>query len=507
MPEIGPHFPSVVHMLHAAAEAAPDRLAVVCGEDRLTYRAYLAAVLALAAELRTAGIGPGDRVVTIMANSADAAIATFGVQASGAQLVPLNPSYTAVELDQILGDAAPGAILADAALVGRLAGLVPSDVPVRAIGPEAGRLAKGAETGGAAYLPSPEAPSTLQYTGGTTGRPKGASLSHGALAMNVAQREALLPTEDGEKVICVTPLFHVYAVSMGLYLAANCRGTLHIVRKFDAGAVLSMIETEKISVVAASPTILLGLMAHETFAETDFSALKVCSSGSAALPESVLHRWEAATGCPVCEGYGQTEAGPVLSYNPRHGLRKPGSVGVAVPLTDIRVVDLETGTRELPAGEAGEIKARGPQIMAGYRNRPADTAEALRDGWLYTGDIGRIDADGYLAICDRKKDIVISAGFNVYPREIEEALLAHPGIAEAAVIGVPDAYRGEALMAWIVARAPGLTSDAVMEHLAGRLTKYKWPREVRFLGALPKTTVGKTDKPALRALFGKGVAP
>lgn len=503
MQDLGPIFPSVVHMLQAAAAATPDRTALVCGEDRLSYRAYFAAVLALAAELRRQEIGPGDRVVTIMTNSVDAAIATFGVQACGAQLVPLNPAYTAAELAPVIADAAPKAVLHDEILADRLAEIVSPRLYLLPIGPGSCRLMGGADAALSdqpVFMPASEEPSTLQYTGGTTGRPKGANLSHRAVATNVAQREALLPTADGEQVMCITPLFHVYAVSMGLYLAANCRGTLHIIRKFDAETVLSLIESQKIGVLSASPTILLGLMSHEAFAKTNFAALKVCSSGSAALPERVLLDWERATGCPVCEGYGQTEAGPVLSYNPRDGLRKPGSVGIAVPLTKIEIVDLASGETVLPTGQAGEIRARGPQIMSGYRNRPSETAEALRDGWLYTGDIGRLDSDGYLTICDRKKDMVISAGFNVYPREIEEVLIAHPDIAEAAVIGTPDPYRGEALIAYVIRRAPGLTQDQVMAHLSQHLTKYKWPREVRFLDSLPKTPIGKTDKAALRAM-------
>jgi long-chain acyl-CoA synthetase len=503
MPELGPIFPSVVHMLQAAAQTAPDRTALVCGEDRLSYQAYFAAVLALAAELRRQDIGPGDRVVTIMANSADAAIATFGVQAAGAQLVPLNPAYTAAELSLVIADAEPKAVLHDEMLADRVYGLVSPTMLALPISPRSRRLMESANTalqGESVYRPVPEEPSTLQYTGGTTGLPKGVNLSHRAVATNVAQREALLPTADGEQVMCITPLFHVYAVSMGLYLAANCRGTLHIIRKFDAGTVLSLIENQKIGFLSASPTILLGLMSHDSFAKTNFDALKICSSGSAALPESVLLDWETATGCPVCEGYGQTEAGPVLSYNPRGGLRKPGSVGIPVPQTEIEVVDLDSGDTVLPTGEAGEIRARGPQIMSGYRNRTKETTETLRDGWLYTGDIGRVDLDGYLTICDRKKDMVISAGFNVYPREIEEVLVSHPEIAEAAVIGTPDPYRGEALIAYVIRRAPGLTQDQVMVYLGQRLTKYKWPREVRFLDTLPKTSIGKTDKAALRAM-------
>lgn len=499
-------YPSVVHMLEAAALQQPDRTALVCGEDELIYRDYLACVHALATELRNQGIGVGDRVVTIMGNSADAAIASFGVQAAGAQLVPLNPAYTIAELAPVIADADPRAILFDQSLSDRLTGHLPAGIPSIGIGSGGWRLITPPETPAQhadPLVPQPQFLSTLQYTGGTTGLPKGANLTHAAVATNVAQREALLPTDEGEQVLCITPLFHVYAVSMGLYLAANCRGTLHIVRKFDAGSVLSLIEREKITVLSASPTILLGLMAHQDFARTSFESLKVCSSGSAALPESVLERWETATGCPVCEGYGQTEAGPVLSYNPRNGMRKPGTVGIAVPKTEIEIVDLSEGSTVLLPGEPGEIRARGPQIMSGYRNRANETGEALRDGWLYTGDIGRIDADGYLTICDRKKDMVISAGFNVYPREIEEVLMTNAGILEAAVIGVPDPYRGEALVACVVRRNPELTDGMVMEHLGERLTKYKWPKEIRFLESLPKTTVGKIDKSVLRDMMAQ----
>lgn len=506
-PELSQTHPTVVHMLVQAAERSPDRIALICQEDVLTYRDYLSCVTSLAAELQRLGIRPGDRVITILANSADAAIATFGVQAAGAQLVPLNPAYTAAELDPVLADADAKAILVDKALCERLAGVLPPVVPRIIVGAGARRLT--VPLLGAVDLPDlaslhPGMLSTLQYTGGTTGLPKGASLSHRSVALNVAQREVLLPTDEGGQVMCITPLFHVYAVSMGLYLAANRASTLHIIRKFDAETVLSMIARERIAVLSASPTILLGLMEHESFSATDFSSLRVCSSGSAALPEAVLHRWEAATGCPVCEGYGQTEAGPVLTYNPLNGRRKPGTVGIAAPQTQIEIVDVETGSRPLSLGEVGEIRAKGPQIMSGYRNRPTETAEALRDGWLYTGDMGSLDADGYLTISDRKKDMVITAGFNVYPREIEEVLAKHPAIAEAAVVGVPDAYRGEALVAFVVPRHPDVAAGEIMTFLGERLTKYKWPREIRLAATLPKTAVGKINKVALRNM---AVAP
>jgi len=241
-------------------------------------------------------------------------------------------------------------------------------------------------------------------------------------------------------------------------------------------------------------------MAHEGFVSAKLQSLRLCYSGASALPVAVLERWQQATGCTVVEGYGQSEAGPVLSYNPVDGVRKPGSVGVALPLTDIQIVDLESGSTVLPPGTSGEIRARGPQIMQGYRGLPEETAVALRDGWLYTGDIGEFDEDGYLFIRDRKKDMVIVGGFNVYPREVEETLLTHPDVQEASVVGIPDSYRGEALVAYVVARTPALEPETLLDHLAARLTRYKLPAHVRQLEALPKTAVGKPDKPALRKL-------
>lgn len=241
-------------------------------------------------------------------------------------------------------------------------------------------------------------------------------------------------------------------------------------------------------------------MAHPDLAATEFGAPRVASSGSAALGEPALRRWEAATGCPICEGRGQAEAGAVLSGNPAPGPRVAGTVGFALPLTEIEVLDLETGTRPLPPGEAGAIRARGPPIMVGYRNRPDETAAARREGWLHTGDIGALDAVGRLRIRGRTKEMVVSAGYNVFPREVEEALFAHPGVADAAVVGVPDERRGEALVAFVVASGPPPGEAALREHLAGRLAKHERPRGVRFLPAMPRTSVGEAGKAGLRAM-------
>jgi long-chain acyl-CoA synthetase len=495
---------TVVHMLRDAAIRNPDGTALVCEEERLSYVEYAACVAGLADELVARGAS-GGRVALLMANSIDIAVATFAAQSAGAQVVPLNPSYTGHELMPILENAAPVIVIHDAAiedtvkdLVNRLA------VPERiTIGASARRLTEWRtrrELAQTLRLPAPDSLSTLQYTGGTTGRPKGVDLTHRHVSINVAQREALLPTEqDRERILAITPLFHVYAVAMGLYLAAYCRGTLFIMPRYRPELALAAIDRERITLLSGSPTIYEGLMAHERFAETDLTALRLCFSGTSALSEETLRRWESATGCPICEGYGQSEAGPVLSFNPRHGRRKTGSVGVAVPATRIEIVDTASGTRVLGAGEAGEIRARGPQIMRGYRGLARETCEALRDGWLYTGDIGELDADGYLFIRDRKKDMVIVSGYNVYPREIEEVLYSHPAVLEAAVVGVPDAYRGEALVGFVVPAARAtLTVESLRACMAERLVSYKIPQDIRIVASLPRTTVGKVDKKLLR---------
>ena len=485
-------------MLLDAARRRPGAEALVCGDERLSYADYAACVIALAQEM--VADGPVARVALLLRNSCDAAIGILAAQAAGAQVVPLNPDYTHYERGPILADADPGLILHDEAVTGFACGL-----RAIAVGPATRRLTGLRPTGPAPALPLPGALSTLQYTGGTTGRAKGVNLTHRAVATNVYQRDALLPTApDRERVLAITPLFHVYAASMCLYLALLCRGTLVILPRYHPGAVLDAIARERITLFSGSPTIFAGLMGFEGFAAADLSSLTSCYSGAAALPQTTLQRWEERTGTVICEGYGQTEAGPVLTYNPRHGLRKAGSVGVALPETEIAITGITDGAR-LPAGEQGEICARGPQIMSGYRNLPVETAAALQGGWLHTGDIGWLGADGYLHVCDRKKDMAIVSGFNVYPREVEEALHTHPAVAEAAVIGVPDAYRGERLQAYVVLHPRAAAPVDLAGHLAALLVRYKQPHSIEVVDRLPKTVIGKIDKQRLRAGPGSAV--
>ena len=401
----------------------------------------------------------------------------FGVLASGAQLVPLNPLYTLPELEAILEDADAAALVVDERLS------VPRNAP-RVIRPQVSTRQSELS------LPAADSLALLQYTGGTTGKAKGVNLTHRAIATNVAQREGLLPTApDRERILCVMPLFHSYAMAMGLFLAVNCRGTLVILERYKPEALLAAIERERITIFPGSPTLFTSLMSHPDFPRTDWSSVHTCYSGAAALPEETLSRWRQAVGAPVYEGYGQTEAGPVLTFNPVNGVTKPGSVGIPVPQTEIRIVD-------------GEIVARGPQIMQGYRNRPQESAEALRDGWLHTGDIGELDADGYLYIRDRKKDMVIVGGYNVYPREIEEVLCGHPAVSEAAVVGGPDSYWGEVPHAYVALRE-NVTEENLITYCRERLARYKIPATLEILDALPKTTVNKPDKLALKSRWKK----
>jgi len=502
-----PHvFPTVVHMLADAAARRPDGLAFKFEGRSLTYRQFLRCVGGLAHELRGLGVVKGERVALVCGNSLEMAIALFAIQAAGAQTVPINPLYTTRELDHLIADAAPIAVIHDL-------GVAETVLPVAAAHGVSHCLVVG--EGGRSFdvwrddesatlpepLPSPDDLASLQYTGGTTGLPKGVETTHGQLAFNVAQREGRMPSQaDDEIVLCVMPLFHVFATTF-MYFAVYCRGTTVILPRYQPDVVLATLATERITRLPAGPTIFIGLMAHENFGATDFSAFRTAYSGSAPLPAETLRRWRAATGSPILEGYGMTEAGPVLTYMDEREALIPGCVGKALPLTEIEIVDVDTGETVLPVGEVGEIRVRGPQIMKGYRNRPEETAQALRGGWLYTGDIGELDTGGNLYIRDRKKDMALVSGYNVYPREIDEVLYAHADVEEAAAVGVPDDYRGEVIRAFVVLRQNAAAdAENILDHCRARLAKYKVPATVDVVAALPKTTVGKVDKLALRQI-------
>ena len=492
-------FPTVVHALVDAVAQRPEQEALALGEERLNYREYLRCVAGFSRELRELGLD-GCRVALLMGNSIDVCIAMYAVHAARAEAVPLNPVYTVPELLPMLEDAGVSAIIFDAALEDTVQSLAEQLQVGRLLGVgSTNRLTLWRDRAGLdtlGDLPQADDPATLQFTGGTTGRAKGARISHHSLSINVSQREALFPTrQDVERMLCIMPLFHCYAVSMCLHAMVYRRGALVILPRYHPGEVLAALTGEQVTLFGGSPTIFTGLLNYPGFADTDFSSLYLSSSGSAPLAGNVLKEWEQITGTPILEGYGQSEAGPVISFNPVHGVKKPTSVGIPLPATQIQIVDTETGTKVLETGQKGEIRVAGPQVMRGYRNRPKETAQALRDGWLYTGDIGELDEDGYLYIRGRKKEMLIVSGYNVFPREIEEILHRNPAVKEAAVVGRTDTYRGELPIAFVVpVSANGTNAEALQHYCTENLAPYKIPTRFHLLEQLPKTVVGKVDK-------------
>ena len=494
---------TICAVLDRAVATAPDRPALIAGDVTLTYAEYGQAVAAFAARLAGDGARHGT-VVLVLRNSIAMAIALFAVHRAGAISAALNPDYTPRELAPMIADAAPCIVIVHADLLDRVTALLPADASVIVIGTDREFADELLSADRSSLLDRSYADTTavLQFTGGTTGRAKGVELTHRAVAINIAQREAVLPTLFGdERVLCFMPMFHSFAAAMCLHLAAYSGGTLVILPRYRPDWVVDALVTHGITRLPAGPTVFNGLLGFEGLTRAGCASLRCGYSGSAPLARETLARWEARTGVPIYEGYGQSEAGPVLTYQGPSTGQIPGSVGPALPLTELAIVDCTDPDRRLPVGESGEIVARGPQIMTGYRGQPNATDAALRGGWLHTGDIGKITADGFLFIEDRKKDMAIVGGFNVYPREIDELLMAHPAVAAAAAVGVPDAYRGEVIVVFVVA-ASGTALDAEMlaAHCAAGLARYKHPAQIHLVEALPLTAVGKIDKVALRAI-------
>jgi long-chain acyl-CoA synthetase len=343
----------------------------------------------------------------------------------------------------------------------------------------------------------------LQYTGGTTGTSKGAMLTHANLVTNAYQASRLLTMGGNGKEVMVAalPMFHIFAMTCVMISSVEIGGTVVILPRFELRAALNAIRKYRPTMFHGVPTMYVAFNGVPGVERYGFDSLRMCMSGGAALPVEVRQKFEALTGGKLVEGYGLTETSPVTHVNPPEGSPKVASIGLPIPDTEARIVDLATGTREMSMGEIGEITIRGPQVMKGYWNKPEETALVLRDGWLYTGDIAKKDADGYFYIVDRKKDMIIAGGYNIYPREVEEVLFECPKIQEAAVIGVPDEYRGETVKAFVVLK-PGVsaTAEEIIAFCRERLAGYKAPRQVVFRDSLPKSGVGKYLRRELRNL-------
>lgn len=488
-----------------------------------------------------AGLSKGDRVALQMPNGLAFPIAAFGILKAGCVLVNVNPLYTADEMGRQFQDAEPHALvivdmfadkIAEATrghpipniIITRVAEFLPS-LPRGIIGlvqkhwdrsvkpielphirfPDAlaaGRTHRDADRIEVARYGEelgPDDIACLQYTGGTTGVAKGAMLTHANLIVNMEQSLEMIPALVRGKEIALTalPMYHIFAFTVNLLafywlgarniLIPSPRPLMNLKRAF---------ENYRITWMSGVNTLFNGLSNEVWFLDSPPKHLKLSSAGGMALQTSVAHRWEEITGKPLLQGYGLTETAPVLSFNPL-GKTRDGSIGVPVPSTRLACVD-DNGM-PVPQGERGEIAAKGPQVMKGYWNKPEETAQVMREGWFLTGDIGVMDADGYFSIVDRKKDMVVVSGFNVYPNEVEDCLASHPGVLESAVIGVPHEATGEAVKAFVVLKDKGLSKDDIRAHCKAHLTAYKVPKIVEFRDDLPKSNVGKILRKDLRA--------
>jgi long-chain acyl-CoA synthetase len=526
---------TLTRMLEQTVERRPDRTALIYLGTRISYGRLLEHVNRCAAGLQALGVRKGDRVALMMSNCPQFVVSYFGVLKAGGIVTATSSIYTAREAAQQWHDAGASALIVDRKLhpVAKTAlGGVPELKHIIVTGsrdyyPAAfAKLDKVLRTGRSsrithhasrithhawqdllhARLPRPVsvAPSDiacLQYTGGTTGTSKGAMLTHANLVTNAYQTERWLSCGEHrpEVMVAALPLFHIYAMTCVMIASAFAGGTMILLPRFELRSALNVVRKYRPTLFHGVPTMYVAFNNAPNVERYGFKSLRVCMSGGAALPVEVMQKFEKLTGGRLVEGYGLTEASPVTHVNPPDGLAKAGSIGLPIPDTEVRIVDLKTGTRELPVGEEGEIAIRGPQVMKGYWNKPAETAQVLRDGWLHTGDIARRDQAGYYYIVDRKKDLIIAGGFNIYPREVEEILFEHPQIKEAAVVGVPDEYRGETVKAFIVLRdGAAASTEEIISFCRRRLAAYKVPRQIVFRDSLPKSGVGKYLRRELR---------
>jgi long-chain acyl-CoA synthetase len=501
----------VFQLLNDTAAKFPERAAIRMKNRTYTYRQLKEQVDRFTTALVRLGLKKGDRVAVMFRNSPEYVIAYYAALQAGGVVVQVNPLYTDHELLYILQHSGAAWALTSGEQLDKWKRVRPQTViqSIILFGsniPVSEEWIYEAEKLIASTPPEPprvnidamEDLAVLQYTGGTTGRSKGVMLTHFNLVANVHQSylfSSSLLSVPGEVVLGISPFYHVYGMTSCMNLTLYIAGTLIPLERFDADEVIDTIERERPTLFSGVPTMYIALLHHEKSAKTDMSSLKLCISGSAPLPVEIMHQFEAKTGARIVEGYGLSEASPVTHRNPVHGLRKEGSIGVPFPFTEAKIVDLETGTKEVPPGEPGELLIRGPQVMKGYWNDEEATRIALRDGWLYTGDIATKDEDGYFYLVGRKKELIITGGFNVYPKEIEEVLYEYPKVKEAAVVGVPDPYRGEAVKAFVVPKEGEIIcAEELLRHCKNRLTPYKVPRSIEIRPFLPKTSVGKILK-------------
>lgn len=522
--------------LERSAERFPDRSALNFQGYRIRFRQLKEMVDRFASALSAFGVNRGDRVALLLPNTIPCVAAYYAVLKIGAIVVMNNPLYSDRELDHQFNDSGAKLLVTLDLLGNRMIDLRPKtrikQIVITSIGDylpfpknwlfplvaKKKKLAADVKPADdvfkwkavlADHQPNPPAVplgfedvAMYQYTGGTTGVSKGVMLTHANLSKNIQQCRAWFPTfKEGEEIMLgALPFFHVFGLTTTMNFAIYVGWENVLVPKPHPEQLLEAIGKYKPTFAPLVPTMYIGILNHANIDRTPLTSIKGCFSGSAPLPVEVLRDFEKRTGAVIVEGYGLTETSPVTHINPfAGGKRKAGSIGLPIPDTQCRIVELNDGRTDLPTGETGELMVKGPQVMTGYWNKPDATAETLVDGWLHTGDIAQMDAEGYFYIVDRKKDMIISGGYNVYPRDIEEVFFEHPKVQEATAIGIPHPKRGEAVKVFIVLKeGAAATQEEMIAFCNEKLAKYKWPTEVEFRTELPKSNVGKVLKKELR---------
>ncbi len=478
--------------LTTTAAELPEKDALRVNGQGVTYAQLHGMAARVAGTLRENGIRPGDRVAVILPNVPAFPVVYWGILLAGGIVVPMNPLLKAGEIDYFFTDS--GAKIAfvwpdfvEEATKGA-ANSGTRIVQTGAMGPE------DFEGGAPVAEPHPredDDTAIILYTSGTTGRPKGAELTHSNINLNALRSAKVIQEMTSDDVVmgCL-PLFHVFGLVVGLNAATIAGASLALIPRFDPQAAIEVIEKERVTIMQGVPTMYAAILNHPASDGMDASSLRTCASGGSAMPLEVMRSFEEKFGCVILEGYGLSETSPVASFNMPDKERKPGTIGLAIPGCEMRCVDLDG--KEVPHGEVGEIAIRGDNVMKGYWNKPEATAEAIPDGWFRTGDLATMDDEGYFTIVDRKKDMILRGGMNVYPREVEEVIYTHPDVLEVAVVGIPDELYGEQVGAAVALKEGSTTTpEDVIAFTKERIAAYKYPRTVWVVDALPKGPTGK----------------
>lgn len=506
---------SLTEFLEEAAEKYPDHTALTQGERETSYRELLELTGRAAAALHETGVRRGDRVGLMLPNCPEYVVGFFGAMRIGATATQVNPLYVGRELEHIFGNSGSQTAIVHSMMYGKVKDVQP-DTPLERIicaGEPDGGLEDGDVTFdeflATASAGAPEVEidplsdlASIQYTGGTTGVSKGAMLTHRNLLGGVQQTIDLLIEDPSDfpqsgKVVAVAPFFHIFGMTMVLLFGLKHGWNLLLVPRFQPDQMMELIKRERPIMLAGVATLYTALHSYPDMEEYGLDEVLLYTSGGASVPLGLLESFERRTGRPIFEGYGLSEGAPV-SFNTYLRGAVGGSIGVPIPGTEVRIMDLDTGENEVASGEPGELVVKGPQVMRGYWRMPDETAVALRDGWLYTGDVARMDEEGYLYIVDRKKEMINTSGFKVYPREVEEVFYRHPEIVEAVAVGVPDEYRGETVKVFAV-KKPGsaVSAEELISYCKEYLAPYKVPTFLEFREELPKSGVGKILKRVL----------